>query len=326
MRTLVVGYGASIESRGSFHAKNAVQTPGYEIVGVCDRNDEARRRGLLEFPQAKSYTDFSRALAELRPELVVVCTPNESHCELTVESVRAGAHVAVEKPMTTTVRDADQMIEESRRAGRILTVLHNRRWDSDFLFIKERIQAGALGKVFAIDSTMDQLIRPSGWRADPARAGGHVYDWGPHLLDQLTDLLGEGPRWVVAYATDLGWDTGVDTWARLQLGYSDNRLVTVQVASNAWVKRPRWHVCGAKGGIIVSGKRFSLTTREERREGEVPWQRPPNVWAHLQRVAARQEALWVKPEQVRIHVQVIEAAMESIRHGNRQVSLDGGRV
>jgi len=323
MRAMIVGYGPSIESRGAFHAKNMALAKGVELVAICDRNEEANRRAANDFPGVPRFPDFARALREARPELVVICTPHESHCDLAVESMRGGAHVAVEKPMTLTVAQADAMIAESRRQRRILTVLHNRRWDPEYVVVKHHVRSGVFGKVFSIDSTMDQLIRPASWRADPARGGGHIYDWGPHLVDQMVDLLGEGPQWVVAYANNLGWNCGVDTWARLHMGFADERLVTVQVASNAWAKRPRFHVCGEMGGLIVSGKRFVLTARSGSVEDQVPWQPPPNFWDHLRRVAAGEEELWVKPEQARITTRVLEGAVESVRKGSKQVWFNG---
>lgn len=321
MRAMVVGYGPSIESRGAFHAKNIALACGYELVAICDRNEVARSRARRDFPEVPVYSDFYDALTGQQPELVVVCTPHESHCEFAIAAMQSGAHAAVEKPMTLTTAEADAMITESGQTGRILTVLHNRRWDPEYLVVKHHVRTDSLGKIFSIDSVMDQLIRPATWRADPARGGGHIYDWGPHLIDQMVDLLGEGPDWVMAYASTLGWNCGVDTWARLHMGFPDERLVTVQVASNAWAKRARFHVSAASGGLIVSGKRYWLTTPATRTEAAVPWQRPPCLWGHLERVAAGEEELWIRPEQVRITTHVIEMAMESIRTGNRQIFL-----
>lgn len=322
IRTIIVGYGPNPQSRGSFHGKNIARSHGYEIVGICDHSELGRNRAATEFPNVPVFPRFEKGVEECAPELVVICTPPDSHCHLAVEAMRRGAHVAVEKPMSLTPRDADEMIEESRRCEKILTVLHNRRWDSDYLLVKEHINSGVFGKVFCIDSTVDQLIRPSGWRADPTRGGGHLYDWGPHLVDQIIDLLGEGPQWLIAYTNDLGWRTGVDTWARLLMEFSAERLVTVQVASNAWMKRARWHVYGEKGGMLVSGKKFSLIAQDKQLEGDVPWKRPPNFWEHLRRVMAGQEDLWIRPEQGRMTVKILEAAMESANSGNRQMWLD----
>jgi predicted dehydrogenase len=106
--------------------------------------------------------------------------------------MEAGKHVVVDKPFTVTLSQARELDAQAKSAGRLLSVFHNRRWDSDFLTVKSLINEGALGEIAYFESHFDRF-RPQvrdRWREQAGPGSGIWYDLGPHLLDQAVNLFG----------------------------------------------------------------------------------------------------------------------------------------
>src|SRR5262249_62219373 len=91
--------------------------------------------------------------------------------------------VAREKPMAITLDEADRMVEAADRAGRVLSVFHNRRWDWDFLTVRKLIEDGLIGRPYLFESTVLGYREPRrSWRAEPETMGSLVHDWGAHMV------------------------------------------------------------------------------------------------------------------------------------------------
>jgi predicted dehydrogenase len=130
-----------------------------------------------------------------RLDLVVVATPNDSHVPLALRSIETGVAVVVDKPLAATAADAHRLIERAEQAGVLLSVFQNRRWDSDFLTLRALIDEGRLGRIHRFESRFERwrpVVRSDSWREDsnPSRAGGLLYDLGPHVIDQALVLFG----------------------------------------------------------------------------------------------------------------------------------------
>ena len=100
--------------------------------------DEAQKR----YPEAKVVRDLESLLRESSVHLIVVATPNTSHLEIAAQALQAGKHVVVDKPFTITSADADELIAISKKVGRVLSVFQNRRWDGDFLTVRQILDQG----------------------------------------------------------------------------------------------------------------------------------------------------------------------------------------
>lgn len=192
LRVGLIGYGLA---GSAFHAPLISATPGLRLAVVVTSNAERARRARDEHPGV-AVVDSAERLWERAGELemVVVASPNRSHVPLTRAALGAGLPVVVDKPLAATAADARQLVDEARRRGLLLSVFHNRRWDGDFLTLRRLLAEGALGDVFRFESRFERW-RPTpkpGWRerADPAEAGGVLYDLGSHLVDQALVLFG----------------------------------------------------------------------------------------------------------------------------------------
>ena len=191
-RVALVGYGLG---GATFHAPFIATTPGLELAAIVTRDPEraaaarARHPGAALVPDADALWSMADAL-----DAVVVSTPNRTHVPLGLAALEAGLHVVVDKPLAPSAADARVLIDAAERRGLLLSVYHNRRWDSDFLTLRRLIAEGALGHVHRFESRFERWrVEPKpGWRQDPSpdEAGGILFDLGAHLVDQALVLFG----------------------------------------------------------------------------------------------------------------------------------------
>lgn len=137
-----------------------------------------------------------RSVDELltRPvDLVVIATPNASHHPIARQCLLAGRHVVVDKPLATTVAEAEALVRLGRETGRLLSVYQNRRYVGDFVTLQQIVAGGALGRVTAFESHFDRFrpgLKADAWREQPLPGSGVWFDLGSHLLDQALVLFG----------------------------------------------------------------------------------------------------------------------------------------
>lgn len=192
VRVALIGYGLG---GASFHAPLIATTPGMRLATIVTRNPERRAQAAHEHPKA-SIVDSVQAIWD-RPQdhdVVVVTTSNDLHASLAMDALAAGLPVVVDKPFAVTASQARKVIAEARRRNQLLTVYHNRRWDSELLTVKRLLAEQAFGDVLRFESRLERW-RPQpkgGWRESgaPELAGGLLYDLGTHLIDQALHLFG----------------------------------------------------------------------------------------------------------------------------------------
>lgn len=180
----LVGYGLA---GSTFHAPLIAATPGMRLHAVVS-SDAAKV--LADLPDAVVHGSAAQAFADPKVDLIVIATPDALHAPQAIAALEAGKHVVVDKPFALTLAEARALAEQAKRSDRMLSVFHNRRWDSDFLTVQRLIGTGALGEIVQYESHFDRF-RPAvrdRWRE---RAGAGLWrDLGPHLLDQALALFG----------------------------------------------------------------------------------------------------------------------------------------
>ena len=180
----LIGYGLAGRV---FHAPLIAAVDGLRLAAiVSSREDEIRKA----WPDVAVLCDPEQAMSDAAIDVVVVATPNDSHFDLAARALAHRKHVVIDKPFALTSGEARELI--TRATGRILSVFHNRRWDSDFLTLKRLIGDGALGEILHFESHFDRF-RPNvtqRWRERAGPATGTWYDLGLHLLDQALQLFG----------------------------------------------------------------------------------------------------------------------------------------
>jgi len=240
----LIGYGYAGKT---FHAPLIAATPGLELTLVASGDAAKVGAGL---PAVEVVGDPMRAIADARTELVVIATPNASHATLVRAALRAGKHVVVDKPFTLHLSEARELAALAAGSERLLSVFHNRRWDSDYLGVKQAIEQGTIGEVVHFESHFDRF-RPevrARWREQDLPGSGIWYDLGPHLVDQALQLFGVPERVIASLATQRERGQASD-WAHVLLEYGERRVILhagMLVAGGA----TRFTVHGVRGSLV----------------------------------------------------------------------------
>lgn len=159
-------------------------------LAAVSSSDE--KKVLTDWPAVQVVAAPQALFSDPNIDLVAIPTPNDTHFPLAKAALEAGKHVVVDKPFTVTLAQARELEAIAKSEGRLLSVFHNRRWDSDFLTVKSLINEGLLGEVVYFESHFDRY-RPQvrqRWREQGGPGSGIWYDLAPHLLDQVVNLFG----------------------------------------------------------------------------------------------------------------------------------------
>jgi predicted dehydrogenase len=261
-RVGAIGFGYATRT---FHVPLLEATDGFRLAAVASTRAAEVRAALPDVEVAADPTALTRHPGI---DLIVIATPNETHAPLAEAALRGGKHVVVDKPFTVTAAEARRLEDIARESGRVLSVFHNRRWDSDFLTVREAIRHGLLGRVVACESRFDRF-RPEvrdRWREGTAPGAGLLYDLGPHLIDQALVLFGI-PDTVQATLARQRAGARSDDWFHLLLRYGEGLVATLQAGSL---------VAGGSARLVLHGDRASLVKRrpdvqeEQLRSGVLP--------------------------------------------------------
>ncbi|MCF7220682.1 oxidoreductase [Marilutibacter chinensis] len=220
VRTALIGYGFAGRT---FHAPLIRAVPGLALSVVAS-GDAAKVHA--ELPDVEVIGDPLRAIADPRVELVVIASPNDSHVALAQAALGAGKHVVVDKPFTLSLDDARELASLADECGRLLSVFQNRRWDSDFLAIRDAIDAGLVGEAMHLESRIERF-RPQvrmRWREQAGPGSGLWWDLGPHLVDQALQLFGLPERVLGSFALQREGARTPD-WAHVVLEHGGRRSV-----------------------------------------------------------------------------------------------------
>jgi scyllo-inositol 2-dehydrogenase (NADP+) len=255
----IIGMG---RSGWELHAAPLSKFPEFKLVAVCDQSEKRRNEASAAFG-VKAYPQWQDLVSDPQIQLVVVSTPSHYHVEPALAALAAGKHVLVEKPMAVNLADAEKMVAAAEKAGKILTVFHNRRWDRDYQMLKKLVQDHLLGELLTLDSRV-MTYGPEWanygvpefdprWRTKAAFGGGFLADWGPHLVEQVLDLTGESPAAVHCQLRSQLWASEVEDYFNMRLTFPSGLLVTLEGSNNARIPLPRWFVVGRQGTLVADG-------------------------------------------------------------------------
>ena len=237
----LVGYGLAGRF---FHAPFIDAVDGLRIAAIATTRPDRRAEAHADHPDARVVGTVDELLAVSDVELVVVASPNLSHVPVGIQALAAGRHVVVDKPIGTSIPEAERLIEAADTSGRILSVYQNRRWDGDFLTVRRLIDSGTLGPIDSLESRFEIRVPVAeAWREDVEQGGGPHRDLGAHLVDQTLLLFGAAER-VYAQMDSRRPGTGIDDSVFVAIEHAGgvrSLLWTSLIASSG---RPRFRVRG----------------------------------------------------------------------------------
>jgi scyllo-inositol 2-dehydrogenase (NADP+) len=224
------------------------------------------------------------------------------------------------------------VIETARRKQKMATVFHNRRWDGDFMTIRDVLRLGAIGEVYKIECYMGSYGEPKAdwWRACKDISGGALHDWGAHFVDWILQLLPYKIESISGFFQKKLWmQSSNEDHAEATVRFEGGRLAHIEFSSISAVGKQRFRILGSKGAIEQKGwdakDGIHVVSYHDgsKFDGTVPCQKDDwdgfyrNVADHL----LLNEPLLVTPESARKVIAVISLAEKSSAQGGAPIAL-----
>ena len=232
-----------------FHAPFIDQHPHLNLYAVVERHRSESRE---LYPKSKLYRSVAEMLQDPLVDVVVVNTPVQTHYEYAKEALLAGKHVLVEKPFTVTAEEARALDTLAKEKGKLLMVYQNRRYDGDYLKVKEIVKSGVLGELKEVEIRFDRFrdsISAKAHKETAESGGGALYDLGAHLIDQALQLFGKP---IKTYA-DLGYlrkGTQTDDYFEVICFYNNQLRVRLKSTTFALERQWGYVLHGTKGSFL----------------------------------------------------------------------------
>ena len=243
---VVIGYGGM----GGWHTQHALKSDVVSLAGVYDidpkRNELARERGIF------AYDSLEDVLNDEKVDLITVAIPNDSHIDVVLKALKAGKNVICEKPVAMNSCELDEMIKAAEESGKVFSVHQNRRFDVDFLAMKQIKESGELGSIINIESRIHGSRGiPSDWRGEKEHGGGMLLDWGVHLIDQLLQIFDEKIEKIYCTFDHITNDE-VDDGFKLTIYFEGGKSAYVEVGTYNFISMPRFYMRAEKGSALIT--------------------------------------------------------------------------
>ena len=343
IRTGVIGYGLSGRV---FHAPFIEVVEGYTLSKISTANAERSTAAKERYPNTEVVADAESIISDPNIDLVIVTSPNTDHFKWAKEALLAGKHAVVEKPFTVDVAEAEELIEISKKQGKILTVYHNRRFTSDTKTVKKLLDSGILGDIVDYETHFDRYRtdpRPNGaWREQPLPGSGIFYDLGSHLIDQSLWFFGMPDAVTAEINKQRPWAEADDHFD-VRLHYP-TFTATLKSGMICRIPGATYMLHGTNGSFVKYGLDVQEATIDA---GAIPvgkdWGREPEeIWGSINadykgvKIAGKIESelgdykeyfinlrdaingeaeIAVKPEEARNVMKIIELAFQSSKEG-----------
>ena len=243
----LVGFGNSARN---FHAPLINSLDNFNLKKVVRRSNTPLPE---EFDGVELESDLKSLLKDDGIDLIVITTPNHLHFDQARESLSANKHVVVEKPFTVTREEAENLIRLADSQNKKLTVYQNRRWDGDFLTLKDVLEKKLVGEVVEFESTFNRFrnyFKEDAWKEKKLPGSGILYDLSSHLIDQSLQLFGI-PEYIYADIRAQR-DGDVDDYFEIDLHYPDFKA-KLKAGMLVPDDTPRFVLRGKDGSFIKYG-------------------------------------------------------------------------
>lgn len=243
----IIGYGGM----GSWHADFMMRSDVVNLSGIYDIKEE--RCKIAEEKGIHAYSSLEELLNDEKIDFVTIAVPNDLHNPLAIKAMECGKHVISEKPVTLSSELLCEMIEASKKYNKIFTVHQNRRWDGEYLLMKEIYNSNELGDIFTIESRVHGCRGiPGDWRQKKEQGGGMILDWGVHLIDQINDIVTDRKPLSVFCKCDHITNGEVDDGFKLEIYYENDLNVHIEVGTSHFISMPRVYMSGTNGSALIS--------------------------------------------------------------------------
>lgn len=280
----LIGFGLSGRV---FHAPFIDVMDEFQLSAIYTTNSDSIEYIKNRYPQTKVFDNVEYILNDSDIELVIIASPNKYHYSLAKEAIEKGKHVIIEKPFVIDSIKGRELIKIAQEHNKILTVFHNRRFDSDFMTIKGVIDSKQLGELVEFESYYNRYRNAlkGNWRECDEKGSGILYDLGSHLIDQALCLFGNPERVFSDVRIQRKISKAVDYFQVIMYYGEDmnNLKVTLKAGMLILEQTPRYYLTGERGNFVKYGldvQEAHLKTGEE--PGADGWgQEPQEIFGTL---------------------------------------------
>ncbi len=247
IRLGLIGCGGNMRNA---HVPRLLEDGRVELVGLVDTAEEPAQQLMEKWGSpVPLYTDYKSMLSAGALDGVLISSPHSMHYQQARACLRAGLHVLVEKPLTTTSRHAKLLIETARKAQRLLVVSYQRNFYPQHTYVRELVQQGALGQIKSVVAYVTQRWGGGGWRGEPSLSGGGFFmDTGSHLVASTLWMTGLQPAEVHAFMDRRGKKVDID--AALNLRFANGALGSLHFTGSADRHDERLAIQGDAGCVV----------------------------------------------------------------------------
>jgi predicted dehydrogenase len=251
LRVAILGYGP-FGSVGCLHGLAVQEVPGLNLRAFCDYNPERLLKCREDFPGCRTYATVEELVRDPEVDAVIIATPPNSHAKLAIQLLREGKHVVCEKPLCLSRAEAETMIRAADENSRVLTCYQNRRWDLDYLAIRQALVDGLIGEPFYLETFVGDYQHPCHfWHSHRPISGDALYDWGAHYVDWILNLFPGPTASVTGTLHKRVWHdvTNADQ-IRAQIHFADGKEAEFLYSDVAALRKPKWYLLGTEGAIV----------------------------------------------------------------------------
>lgn len=334
LKFAVVGCG----NIGSRHLAVIESLEGATVAGFCDTDPERRRKYAELYPDAPTYESIDDLLAGCSADVVSICTPHYLHCEHALAAIEAGRHVLVEKPMCLNTKDADRMIQAAGKAGVLLMVVKQNRYNLPVAMLREAIERRSLGRILMAQCSViwnryPGYYKQSPWLGRRELEGGALFTQVSHFIDLLVWMCGDvvdADGRIETKTHEIEIEDCGTAWLR----FSEGAMGTLLWTTSAYNRNVEGSltIVGERGTVRIGGQYLNRIEHWDV-EGlplpdDIEWVDRPNSYGKYQgsssnhdkvirdvvRRVNREDFRVVSGEEARKTVQAIELIYERCRH------------
>ncbi len=234
-----------------FHAPFIEKNPNFELKLILERT---KSNSTASYPNATIVRSFEKLINNKEVTLIVVNGPTYLHFEMAKSALEAGKHVVLEKPMTATFKEGEELIALAKKKGLQIAVYHNKRFEGGFKTVQKLVATKRLGNLKDCTIAVHRFrpeIGPKAWKEDQYPGAGILYDIGSHLIDQVLVLFG----WPLDIKADLQIQRAngkVLDYFKITFLY-ENFKATIVSDMLTKERRPTFSLMGTKSSFVKYG-------------------------------------------------------------------------
>ena len=229
----------------------------FRIVAACDPI-ASRRERMEEHYGCRTYEHVEDLIADGEVELVDIATRSTEHHAHTMAALQAEKHVFLEKPMCISHDQAVELQQADAQSEGSLYIRHNRRFDSDFVHVKEIIDSGMLGEVYEIRLARHGYSRRDDWQTIKEHGGGQLLNWGPHIVDHALRFVDGQVAEQFSYLRRVAAVGDAEDHVKIVLRGVSGRIVDLEISGGVAIGSPTYLVFGTKGSLTLSGREIRM--------------------------------------------------------------------